>query len=90
MSSTTRGPQLTDDQRDAFAATLRELRAKRNLTLDALAAAAGLTKAAVHQYEQGRYIPSLGTIAALAVALKSKPSALVAAIDPQKTFPKSV
>lgn len=90
MSTTARGPQLTDEQRDAFASTLRELRDKRKLTLEEVADAAGLTKAAIHQYEQGRYIPSLGAIAALAVALKAKPSALVAAIDPPKNFSKSV
>jgi len=90
MSTTFRGPQLTDEQKQTLGGSLKELRQSLSLTLDAVAASAGLTKAAIHQYETGASVPTLGAVVAIAAALRVRPSAIVAALDPpKKTFRKS-
>lgn len=52
-----------------FADLLRELRAKANLSQSGLARASGLSLGAIHDYEQGKRKPGLGSAAKLAKAL---------------------
>jgi transcriptional regulator with XRE-family HTH domain len=64
---------MTALEPDAVAETVRhnvrELRQSRQLTLEALASRAGISKGMVVQIEQGRTNPSLTTLARLALAL---------------------
>jgi len=52
-----------------FAATLKALREPADLTISALAAAAGLSRQRVHQLEAGTHRPSWAEVQALATAL---------------------
>jgi len=54
---------------EALAANVRRLRSERKLTLDGLAAAAGVSRGMLVQIEQQRVNPSLGTLVRIADAL---------------------
>lgn len=64
-----------------FGERLRELRVRGNITQDALALGAGLTKAYISDMERGLKVPSLTTILRLAVALDCKVTALTSVFD---------
>lgn len=66
---------------EIFGAHLRKLREKRNLSQNALADAAGLTRAYISQLENGLAVPSLTTVLRLAVSLNCKVTALVSVFD---------
>jgi len=68
---------MSTRERRRFAARLKTLRDSRDLSQTALAQRAGLSRAYVARLEAGLQEPSLSTIAALANALKVRPSALV-------------
>lgn len=70
--------------RDDFATRLRLLRLAAGLTQEQLAAAAGLSTAAVCQWEQGRREPSLAALQALARALGASLDALAGQQLPRK------
>jgi transcriptional regulator with XRE-family HTH domain len=53
----------------ALGAAIRELRAKRGMTQEALAQSAGITVAHLSGIERGRANPSWGAVAAIAEAL---------------------
>ncbi len=63
-----RGVHLVENK-DRFAARLRELRESAGLTQEALAIKAGLSRDGVAHLEQGRRSPSWKTVQALASAL---------------------
>lgn len=63
-------------------AALRELRAKRQLSLDALGALTGILRADLIGYEHGRRTPGIDRLAALATALEADPWQLTT-VDPQ-------
>ena len=52
---------------------LKEVRARRLFTVRALAKQSGVSEASIHSVEQGKWLPSLGTIAKLSEALGVKP-----------------
>jgi transcriptional regulator with XRE-family HTH domain len=52
-----------------FAEKLKELRAKAGLSQSALATASGMSLGAVHDYEQGKRMPTLESAVKLATAL---------------------
>jgi transcriptional regulator with XRE-family HTH domain len=73
---------------------LRRLRTERNLSMEALAFAAGVSSATVYRAETGRHVPNRETLAALAAALNvtvadletpesTAEPARVAAVDPK-------
>lgn len=66
---------------DAVAATIgrnvRTLRQRRHLTIDGLAAAAGVSRGTVIQVESGRSNPSIGTLVSLSEALQVGVASLV-------------
>jgi transcriptional regulator with XRE-family HTH domain len=64
-----------------FGERLRELRVGGDITQDALALGAGLTKAYISDMERGLKVPSLTTILRLAVALDCKVTALTSVFD---------
>lgn len=66
---------------EVFGQRLRELRLRRAITQDDLAATSGLTKAYISDMERGLKIPSLTTILRLALALKCKVVELVSIFD---------
>ena len=66
---------------EVFGQRLREIRQRRAMTQDALAEAAGLTKAYISDMERGLKVPSLTTILRLALALDCKVVELVNVFD---------
>lgn len=66
------------DIRRVFASNLRRLRLEKNLSQEALAAAAGIDRTYVSALERERYSVSLDTIAKLSAALDVPPAALFA------------
>ena len=64
-----------------FGARLRELRQKRGMTQEQLAAAAGTAGPYVSDMERGIKVPSLTTIIRLAIALDCKVTNLVRVFD---------
>ncbi len=60
-----------------FARNLREQRARRNMSQQTLAAKAGVSVSYVSMLENAQRHPPLGTIEALAKALKVEPMALL-------------
>jgi transcriptional regulator with XRE-family HTH domain len=64
-----------------FGARLRELRQKRGMTQEQLAAAAGTASPYVSDMERGIKVPSLTTIIRLAIALDCKVTDLVRVFD---------
>lgn len=75
-------PVETEPPLDALIATnLRELRARRDLSLDALAKMSGVARAQLGQIELGRTTPSLDVVWKLARALDVPFSALVTAAE---------
>jgi transcriptional regulator with XRE-family HTH domain len=64
-----------------FGERLRELRVRADITQDALALGAGLTKAYISDMERGLKVPSLTTVLRLAVALDCKVTALTSVFD---------
>lgn len=63
----------------ALGPRLRQLRKSRNLTLDALARASGVSRSMLSQVERGQANPTLGTIWALTEALHVDISELIGA-----------
>ena len=66
---------------ELFGARLRELRQKRGMTQEQLAAAAGTAGPYVSDMERGIKVPSLTTIIRLAIALDCKVTKLVRVFD---------
>jgi len=66
---------------EVFGERLRELRAKRGLTQQALADLVGIPHTHVSAIERGVKLPTLLTVLRLAVALQCKASALVTVFD---------
>lgn len=64
--------------REGFALALRQLRAERGISQEALASHAGLHRTYVGLLERGQQTPSLAVIEALAAVLKRRPSELIA------------
>lgn len=62
---------------DAFATTLRRLRAAKELTQVDLAAKADVTPSLISRYEQGHRLPPLHILRRLATALGVTPSQLL-------------
>ena len=60
-----------------FAAALKRMRARQELSQEKLAQAAGLTAAAISQIESGEREPGFSTIVRLAAALKTTPNTLM-------------
>lgn len=65
---------------DTFAVRLAALRARRGLTLRALAGLAGLSKNGIHLLEHGQREPTLPTLQRLAAALGVSPGELIAGL----------
>lgn len=57
-------PKLSE--RQALADNIRRLRENRGLTQEEVAQAAGVTRNAIDQYEEGNYIPNLFSAIAMA------------------------
>lgn len=66
---------------EVFGERLRELRAKRGLTQQALADLVGIPHTHVSAMERGVKLPTLLTVLRLALALECKASTLVSAFD---------
>ena len=66
---------------EIFGRRLRELRNKKRMTQEDLAAASGLTSVFISNLERGLSDPSLSTIVRLAGALRCKVAALVSMFD---------
>jgi transcriptional regulator with XRE-family HTH domain len=66
---------------EVFGERLRELRAKRGLTQQALADLVGIPNSHVSAMERGVKLPTLLTVLRLAVALECKASALISVFD---------
>ncbi len=69
--------QSTDAVAAAVGRNVRALRQQRRMTIDALAAAAGVSRGTVIQIETARGNPSIGTLVALAAALRVGVASLV-------------
>jgi transcriptional regulator with XRE-family HTH domain len=69
--------QSPDAVAEAVGRNVRALRQQRRMTIDALAAAAGVSRGTVIQIETARGNPSIGTLVALAVALRVGVASLV-------------
>jgi transcriptional regulator with XRE-family HTH domain len=70
--------QSSDDVAAAVGRNVRALRQQRRMTIDALAAAAGVSRGTVIQIETARGNPSIATLAGLAAALRVGVASLVA------------
>lgn len=71
---------------NTISVNLRRLRKLRNLTQDALADAAGISRVAYRSIETGKSTPRSSTVEALAEALKTDVFALVAQVPTPKTM----
>jgi transcriptional regulator with XRE-family HTH domain len=60
----------TDETVIAIGARIRRLRSERNLTLQAMSARTGLSASMLSMVERGRTSPSIGTLVAMASALR--------------------
>src|SRR5690349_2347557 len=69
--------QSPDDVAAAVGRNVRTLRRQRRMTIDALAAAAGISRGTVIQVETARGNPSIGTLCNLATALRVGVGSLV-------------
>ncbi|GAA4711995.1 helix-turn-helix domain-containing protein [Pseudonocardia yuanmonensis] len=69
--------QSPDDVATAIGRNVRALRQQRRMTIDALAAAAGVSRGTVIQIETARGNPSIGTLVHLAEALRVGVTSLV-------------
>ncbi|GAA0924827.1 XRE family transcriptional regulator [Pseudonocardia zijingensis] len=69
--------QSPEDVATAVGRNVRALRQQRRMTIDALAAAAGVSRGTVIQIETARGNPSIATLTALAVALRVGVASLV-------------
>jgi transcriptional regulator with XRE-family HTH domain len=69
--------QSPDDVAAAIGRNVRSLRQQRRMTIDALAAAAGVSRGTVIQIETARGNPSIGTLVHLAEALRVGVTSLV-------------
>ena len=69
--------QSPDDVAAAVGRNVRALRQQRRMTIDALAAASGVSRGTVIQIETARGNPSIGTLVALAAALRVGVASLV-------------
>jgi transcriptional regulator with XRE-family HTH domain len=69
--------QSSDDVATAVGRNVRALRQQRRMTIDALAAAAGISRGTVIQIETARGNPSIATLAALAAALRVGVTSLI-------------
>jgi len=69
--------QSPDDVAAAVGRNVRALRQQRRMTIDALAAASGVSRGTVMQIETARGNPSIGTLVALAAALRVGVTSLV-------------
>ena len=69
--------QSSDAVAAAVGRNVRALRQQRRMTIDALAAAAGVSRGTVIQIETARGNPSIGTLVALAAALRVGVASLV-------------
>jgi transcriptional regulator with XRE-family HTH domain len=67
----------SDEVAAAVGRNVRALRQQRRMTIDALAAAAGVSRGTVIQIETARGNPSIGTLAGLAAALRVGVASLV-------------
>ncbi len=67
----------SDEVAAAVGRNVRALRQQRRMTIEALAAAAGVSRGTVIQIETARGNPSIGTLAALAAALRVGVASLV-------------
>jgi transcriptional regulator with XRE-family HTH domain len=67
----------SDEVATAVGRNVRALRHQRRMTIDALAAAAGVSRGTVIQIETARGNPSIGTLAGLAAALRVGVASLV-------------
>lgn len=65
------------DQKQAFGLALRELRADRQFSQDALAASAGLDRTFISLLEVGQRSPTLTTLSKICTALSVPMSALI-------------
>jgi transcriptional regulator with XRE-family HTH domain len=70
--------QSPDDVATAVGRNVRALRQQRRMTIDALAAASGVSRGTVIQIETARGNPSIATLAGLAAALRVGVASLVA------------
>ncbi len=71
------GMQSSDDVAAAVGRNVRALRQQRRMTIDALAAASGVSRGTVIQIETARGNPSIGTLVGLAAALRVGVASLV-------------
>jgi transcriptional regulator with XRE-family HTH domain len=71
------GMQSPDDVATAVGRNVRALRQQRRMTIDALAAASGVSRGTVIQIETARGNPSIGTLVGLAAALRVGVASLV-------------
>jgi transcriptional regulator with XRE-family HTH domain len=78
---TTQRPTLPAETLAALAADLRDIRTTLGLPATEIAARAGLTKAAINQYEQGQACPSLAALVELARAYGVPVARLTASLD---------
>ncbi|WP_300018037.1 XRE family transcriptional regulator [Pseudonocardia sp.] len=69
--------QSSDDVAAAVGRNVRALRQQRRMTIDALAAASGVSRGTVIQIETARGNPSIGTLVGLAAALRVGVTSLV-------------
>lgn len=69
--------QSSDDVAAAVGRNVRALRQQRRMTIDALATASGVSRGTVIQIETARGNPSIGTLVALAAALRVGVASLV-------------
>ncbi|QJY45086.1 helix-turn-helix domain-containing protein [Pseudonocardia broussonetiae] len=69
--------QSPDDVAAAVGRNVRALRQQRRMTIDGLAAASGISRGTVIQIETARGNPSIGTLVALAAALRVGVASLV-------------
>lgn len=60
---------------------VRELRQRRGFSQGDLASRAGVDRKTINRIEGGRHSTSIATLAAIALSLDEKPSALIASID---------
>ena len=73
--------KLTKQPYEAFGLVLRDLRKERGLSQEALALDAGIQRNYVSLIERGINQPTVTTIFKLAIALKVRPSELVALVE---------
>ena len=71
------GMQSSEDVAATVGRNIRALRRQRRMTIDALAAASGVSRGTVIQIETARGNPSIGTLVALAAALRVGVASLV-------------